>query len=207
MDSTENLPLLDCSIIEASKRSMQKWSATRTMSSEHPEELNARRGCRRGPRFVVDAGVTAVTASESVSAACVVGSGGAACPAGAASANKVIAATEQPKTSCNLTRCSKHSFRMRPSCLRRGSSAEGDPLTRPRHAVRLLPGELPMPDDKAVKPLPERKENFARKQAELGKGLFAGANAARHGAPQSSRNAATSRRSTRSEKLAGARSR
>jgi DMSO/TMAO reductase YedYZ molybdopterin-dependent catalytic subunit len=31
-----------------------------------------------------------------------------------------------------------------------------------------------MSDDRKVKPLPERKENFARKQAEQGKGLFAG---------------------------------
>src|SRR5262245_36329388 len=32
----------------------------------------------------------------------------------------------------------------------------------------------PMADDKPVKQLAERKENFARKQAQQGKGLFAG---------------------------------
>jgi DMSO/TMAO reductase YedYZ molybdopterin-dependent catalytic subunit len=47
-----------------------------------------------------------------------------------------------------------------------------------------------MPDDERPKPLPERKERFARKQAGLGKGLFAGETPRgtgptnRHGMPQ-----------------------
>src|SRR5215216_3293431 len=47
-----------------------------------------------------------------------------------------------------------------------------------------------MSEDKSVKPFPERKQNFARKQAELGKGIFAGQEpqgtgpSNRHGMPQ-----------------------